>query len=192
MAEATGEPEPPEPPNPRTDKPEASRNRALDWFSKNPVFGLASFVLSIVSVTATILLGLVPLKSRDLSLTINPTTSTIVKSGKSSDLLVLYIGLSVSTDVTALQVRIWNAGKESIHPEQILSPVILQTSPKVAILEVRLRHVTRPVSQIRLDESQLGNGRVGMSWRILDWSGCSVYRGGSIQRHGRSSGLGGR
>jgi hypothetical protein len=89
---------------------------------------------------------------------------------------VLYKGQSVSTDVTALQLEIWNAGKESIRSEHILSPIILQTSPKVPILEVRLRHTTRPVCGIYLDELRLADGEVRVAWKILEHNDGAVVQ----------------
>jgi len=176
MVEAPEGPEPPEPPGSPTGRPEKPKNRTLEWFSKNPVFGLIGFLIGIVSLAATVYFGWASLKSRDLSLTVNPTRTTIVKAGQSSDLHVLYKGQSVATDVTGLQVGIWNAGRESIRPEQILSPIILQTSPKVPILEVRLRHTSRPVCGIVLDGSHLEDGKVGVSWRILEHNDGAVVQ----------------
>jgi hypothetical protein len=173
MVQAPEEPEPPEPPKPPGQPPSAlepkkAKNRTLEWFSRNPIFGLIGFVVGVVSLLATVYFGVTALKSRDLSLTVNPTKTTIVRAGQSSDLHVLYKGQSVSTDVTALQVGIWNAGKESIRPEHVLSPIVLQTSPKVPILEVRVRHTSRSVCDIALDQSQLADGKVGLTWKILE------------------------
>jgi hypothetical protein len=168
--------EAPEPLEPPSGRPETPKNRTLEWFSENPALGLIGFVVGVVSLTATFYFGLVSLKTRDLSFTVNPTKTTIVKAGQSSDLHVLYKGQSVSTDVTALQLEIWNAGKESIRSEHILSPIILQTSPKVPILEVRLRHTTRPVCGIYLDELRLADGEVRVAWKILEHNDGAVVQ----------------
>jgi hypothetical protein len=176
MVEAPEGPEPPEPPGSPTGRPEKPKNRTLEWFSKNPVFGLIGFLIGIVSLAATVYFGWASVKSRDLSLTVNPTRTTIVKAGQSSDLHVLYKGQSVAADVTGLQVGIWNAGRESIRPEHILSPIVLQTSPKVPILEVQLRHTSRPVCSIALDEAQLADGRVGLTWKILEHNDGAVIQ----------------
>jgi hypothetical protein len=127
----------------------------------------------VLGITASLLAGLVlywlvESRSRDLSLYVNPTKTTIVKSGQSSDLHVLYKGQSVSTDMTALQVAIWNAGKESIRSEHVLSLITLAASPRVSILEAQIRHVSRPVTNIRLDTTHLVDGSVGVSWKILE------------------------
>ena len=150
--------------------------RVLRWFSNNPVYGMVTLVLAAISIVLNIVFGLPVLRSRELSLYVNPTKSTVVKSGQSSDLHVLYKGQSISTDVTALQVAIWNQGKESIRPENILAPVVLSTSPKVPILEARIRHIGRPVSQIDLDTTHLADGRVGVSWKILEHNDGAIIQ----------------
>jgi hypothetical protein len=73
-------------------------------------------------------------------------------------------------------VEIWNAGKESIRSEHVLSPVILQTSPRVPILEVRLKHASRPVCGISLDELQLADGKVGVAWKILEHNDGAIVQ----------------
>jgi len=64
-----------------------------------------------------------------LSYAVNPTKTSIVKSGQSSDLHVLYKGQEVSADVTELQIAVWNKGRESIRAENFLTPITLTTSP---------------------------------------------------------------
>lgn len=160
------------PPSNEDSQPEQGLSQ---WISRHPkaegfVFGIASSL-----VAAIIFYVLVESRSRDLSLTVNPSKTTIVRAGQSSDLHVLYKGQNVSADVTGLQIRIWNAGTESIHSEHVLSPIILETSPKVPILEVRKRH-DRPEARILLDESQLADGKVGVSWKILEHNDGAVVQ----------------
>jgi hypothetical protein len=112
--------------------------------------------------------GFITLRSRELSYQVNPTKTAIVKSGQSSDLHVSYKGENVSTDVTALQVVVWNNGKESIRSENVLTPFTVSTAPKVAILEARIKQVNRPVTQVALDTSQIANGLLGVNWKILE------------------------
>src|ERR1035438_7385237 len=117
----------------------------LVWFAAHPIVGFVGTVASVVGVVLAVVLYLASIRTRELSLYVNPSKTTIVKSGQSSDLHVLYRGTHVSTDVTALQVELWNAGKESIHPEHVLSPIILETTPRVPILEATIRHTSRSV-----------------------------------------------
>jgi hypothetical protein len=75
---------------------------------------------------------------------VNLATTTIVKAGQSSDIHVLFHDRPVSTDVTGLQIQIWNAGKEPIHSQDILEPIIIDTH--VPILEATIRRLSRPVT----------------------------------------------
>jgi hypothetical protein len=140
----------------------------LRWFAANPLVGLVSFLIGFVSLGATVYFGLQSLKSRDLSLYLNPTKTTIVKSGQASDLHVLYRGQPITADVTALQVAIWNAGKEPIRPEHFLTPIMIETSPKAPILEARIQRLTRPETQFTVKADQAAEGKVEISWRILE------------------------
>ena len=108
------------------------------------------------------------LRSRELVYYVHPNKSVIVKSGQASGIRVLHENVEVRTDVTALRISIWNAGKESIKPEHLLHPVLIDTKDKVPILEASVQRVGRPVSDIQLDRSEISKGRLGVSWRILE------------------------
>lgn len=155
-------------PQPESTPAPALKGRLLQWFANNPVLGVITSVATLISVPLSIYFFVASIRTRDLSFYVNPTKTTIVKSGQSSDLHVLYKGQSLSTDVTALQVAIWNAGKDSIRSEHVLSALVISTSPKVPILEARIRHVSRPVTEVRLDSGRLSEGLVLVSWKILE------------------------
>jgi hypothetical protein len=151
--------------------------KITQWFIQNPLASHAvSFLLGVLSFGATMYFGVQGVRTRELSLYVNPSKTTIVKSGQSSDLHIQYKGKDVSTDVTALQVELWNAGKESIRPEQILLPIILETTPKVPILEARIRHISRPLTQVVLDQSHIADGTVAVSWKILEHDDGAVIQ----------------
>jgi hypothetical protein len=153
-----------------------AKGKITQWFNQNPLVGPVTFALGVLSLAATIFFGLTAFKNRELSLYVNPSKTTIVKSGQSSDLHILYKGKDVSTDVTALQIELWNAGKESIRPEHILSPITLETIPRVPILEARLRQISRPVTQTILDTTHIADGRIAVSWKILEHNDGAVIQ----------------
>src|ERR1035437_2143220 len=95
----------------------------LEWLARHPLVSLTSFAIGVVSLALGIYFGVISLRSRELSYEVNPTRTIVVKSGQSSDLNVLYKGQPVSSDVTAIQVVIWNNGNESIRPENLLTPI---------------------------------------------------------------------
>jgi len=149
----------------RAQRPERPK---LEWLDRNPIVGLAGFLIGVFSLAVSVYFGVVTLRSRELSYWVNPTKTSVVKSGQSSDLHVLYKGQNVSTDVTALQVAVWNNGRESIRAENILTPITLITSPRVPILEAQVKQVNRIVSQIGVDTGRIANGSVNLTWRILE------------------------
>jgi hypothetical protein len=165
------------PPAPLDDAATAKQKPSiLVWFAAHPIVGFVGTVASVIGVVLAVVLYLAAIRTRELSLYVNPSKTNIVKSGQSSDLHVLYRGKDVSTDVTALQVELWNAGKESIRPEHVLSPIILETSPKVPILEARIRHTSRPITQTVLDTSNIADGKVTVSWKILEHNDAAIIQ----------------
>ncbi len=148
----------------------------LRWFAANPLVGFVSFVVGIVSLAGTFYFGVASLQKRELCIFVSPVRTLIVRGGRSSDLHVLYKGQLVSTDVTALQVGLWNAGNESIKPEHILEPIILQTVPRVPILEAKLHFVNRPLTNVALDTTHITDGKVGVNWRILEHNDAAVIQ----------------
>jgi hypothetical protein len=165
------------PPAPLDDAEAAKRPTSiLVWFAAHPIVGFVGTLASVLGVVLAVAFYLAAIRTRELSLYVNPSRATIVKSGQSSDLHILYKGKDVSTDVTALQVELWSAGKESIRPEHVLSPITLETTPKVPILEARIRHISRPVTQIVLDQTQIADGKVTVSWKILEHNDGAVIQ----------------
>jgi hypothetical protein len=167
---------PPAPPDDAPITPPKAKGKILQWFNRNPLVAPVTFAIGILSFVATLYFGFAGFKSRELSLYVNPSKTTIVKSGQSSDLHILYKGKDVSTDVTALQVELWNAGKESIRPEHVLSPIFLETTPRVPILEARIRHTSRSVTEIVLDQTHIADGKVTVSWKILEHNDGAVIQ----------------
>lgn len=168
--------------NPTSDPAETEVKKTngptLEWLARHPMIGLVGFVIGVISLAVTSYFGVRSLRSRELLYGIYATKTTIVKSGQSSDLHVSYKGQDVSTDVTALQVAVWNHGNESIKPENFVTvpPITLTTSPRVPILEARIKQVQRTVSQIVLDTSHTGTGSVSLTWKILERNDGAVVQ----------------
>lgn len=180
------------PPEPTASIGRKPRRSVLRWYAKNPVVGLVGTIASVIAIPLAIALTFMTIKSRELSFYINPVRTIIVRSGRSSDLHVLYQGQPVSSDVTALQVALWNAGRESIEPEHILEPIILKTDPRVPILEANIRSRSRTVTGISLDMRHLADGLVGINWRILEHDDGAVIQliiAGPISENITASGL---
>jgi hypothetical protein len=83
----------------------------LEWFSRNPWLGVSA--ASIISIPLAIGLFLASVKHPLLVYAVSPTVTTLVQGGGLSDLHVTYKGQDVAgTDLTVVQILLWNAGKD--------------------------------------------------------------------------------
>jgi len=145
-----------------------TQNKILRWYSNNPLMGLASTVLTLSGVLLAIYFYLASIKERELAYYSDPIKTVVVKSGQASEIEVHYRGRIVSSDVTGVQVLVWNNGEESIHKENILSEVKIVTKPSVPILEAKITKLSRMVTQLEINSKLFSEGIVPISWLILE------------------------
>jgi hypothetical protein len=111
-------------------------------------------------------------KRRELIYTVLPGRSTIVKAGEVSDLTVSYKGEPVTTDVSAVQVYIWNEGRENIRQSHMHEPLVISTAESTPILEAKILQYTRPdqpkIVAPYIDMTQKDHGRITVLWHILE------------------------
>jgi hypothetical protein len=136
-------------------------------------------VIGLVVGVVGLYLYIVDQKTRELTSTVSPGRTTIVKAGEVSDLTVSYKGEPIETDVSAVQVQIWNEGRENIRQNHMHEPMVISTVNGAAILEAKILRHTRPekpkIVGLKVDdESQKDRGRIGVTWNILE------YRDGGI------------
>lgn len=148
--------------------PALAKKGFIGWVIRNPALSALGTLGGIISIPLAIYLYLMGVEHHGLSIYVNPVKSVIVKAGQSSDLHVLYKNQQLTSDVTALQVAIWNNGKKSIRSEDVLEPIILETSEKRPILEASIRHISRPVIHAQLDSGLESSGKIGVRWKILE------------------------
>lgn len=141
-----------------------SRSKPEEFLRKN----WKGIVFYLFPIFISIYLFVLAKENRDLCFFENPTKATVFKSGQAAGLQVLHQGTPIDTDVTIVQVAVWNHGRKSIRQENILKPVILYTSPGCSILDASIRKASRDVSDIRLDKSSLKEGTLPISWKILE------------------------
>jgi hypothetical protein len=90
-----------------------------------------------------------------------------VQIDKQSDVSVSYRGKPVNGNVTAMQIAIWNAGREPIKGDDILDPIILRTGTN-QIMEASILKATRSVSEFQIASNNVAPAGIGMKWRILE------------------------
>lgn len=151
-----------------TQHPTSSTNTILTWFSRNPWLGIVATVCTIVGLPLSVYLYFVGQRFRELEVYVSPVESIISKGGVPSNLKILFNNAEVRSDVTAVQVQLWNRGKEPIRTEHILEDVVLSTGPSTHILEATVQKQARSVSRITLDTTRIAVGELGLSWKILE------------------------
>ena len=129
--------------------------------------GLIGAVASIISIPLAVYFFLLGNRMRELTYYVHPVKAVVVKTGEASRLAVMYDGKEIKTDVVAVQVALWNQGRETIRKSHVLRPLVINTV--APILEAVVRKETRQgIVGIKLDESEGGSGRLGVSWDILE------------------------
>lgn len=154
----------------RTVAPEPKRNVVLHWISTHP-FGVCVAFLGALASMVALMLAFFPwwvAPKRNLSYCINPIRTPIVQSAKTSDVSVSYKGRPVSGNVTAAQIAIWNAGREPIKAEDILTPILLSTPTNAPILEIISINISRNVIGLILTSTNPPSSIIGLGWKILE------------------------
>jgi len=145
----------------------SKRESLLDWFARNPKMGLAGTVASILGLILAPILYYAADKHREIVYQTSASPTTIVRSGQSSGIRVFFGDSQVTSDVSSMQVAIWNTGRESIRSGNVLSKVItLKIDPTAKILDARVKRVTRDLVKFRCQIHSLEY--VSCSWDILE------------------------
>jgi hypothetical protein len=139
--------------------------RLLHWLVNPWVSGIAA-AASIISVPLAIYLFLTGTRDRALAFYVNPIKTAVVQAGTTSALRVLYKDQPVNANVTAVQIAVWNDGKEPIRAEHVLSEILIRVGSP--ILEASVKKPTRALTGISLTDSRMQSGIVGLKWRILE------------------------
>jgi hypothetical protein len=137
-------------------------------FFGNPVVDVIGALASIIGVPLAIYFYVQTTQFRELVYYVNPAQAIVVKAGEVSRLRVLVGDRELKSDVTTAQIAIWNRGKESLRPENVLVPVVIRTVPSVPILETKVRTKSRDAIGLGVDDAHLEEGAVGISWKILE------------------------
>ncbi len=159
--------------------------RVLQFFTAHPFLGFLGCLGSLASIMAlpfAVFPSLVAPK-RELSFCVNPVRTPIVQTAKSSDVSILYKGHRVAVDVTAVQVAVWNSGREPIKAPDCLSPVTLRIPDGVQLLDAKPLSISRSVLGFEMKPlltavltnssdpnsiPQFSDTSITLSWKILE------------------------
>jgi hypothetical protein len=129
---------------------------------------IISIIIGLVGIGLGIYFYSQSKETRDLSYSISPTKALVVDSKRASKLRVLYDSTTISSDIIAIQLAIWNRGKQSIKKSNILKTIELNNNNRVKILETSIRKVSREVTNFSVLQKNDMNGNILLNWDILE------------------------
>lgn len=152
----------------------SGKSWGLRFFS-NPIVGIIGWLATVLSLILTIYFYKAGKDARDLTYFVHPIKTVLVRASQASRLTTEFDGKRVQGDITAVQVALWNKGNLAIKRENLLKPIILYTGNNTPILEATLRKQSRDVIGISLATENLQQGRLAISWNILEGNdGCII------------------
>jgi hypothetical protein len=137
-------------------------------FFSNPVVGLVGTIASVLGVALAIYFYLQTKEEPNLTYYSNPAKAVLVRSGQASRLAASFDGTIIKSDITAVQIAIWNEGRASITASKVLKPIVLRTVDGSPILEASIRKVSRDVTRLSIGSSAFKVGRATLNWNILE------------------------
>jgi hypothetical protein len=139
------------------------KSRIRQFFTAHPWFGFICFLGAVASIIGLVfsVFPWLAASRKDLSFCINPVRTPIVQIAKQSDVSVSYRGIPVIGNVTAVQIAIWNAGREPIKGDDVLRPIILHMATN-QIMEASILKTTRDVSEFQLVSNSIASNSIGM------------------------------
>ncbi|MCX5669849.1 MAG: hypothetical protein NTU94_00815, partial [Planctomycetota bacterium] len=119
----------------------SSHSRVMRFFS-NPLVGMIGTAASVIGLALALIFYLSEQRTRDLTAFVHPIRSNVVRMGQASKLSVKIDDRLVDSDVTAVQIAVWNRGALSIRPSNVLKPVAI-VMPGRQVLEATIRKQSR-------------------------------------------------
>lgn len=132
----------------------------------NRYMGFVGTLFGLIGIILSIYFYFQSRESRNLVYTISSSRALVVDSQKASRLQVLYLDRIIYSDIVAIQLAIWNEGKQSIKKANILENIKIKASDSVQILETSVRKVSRKVTKFSILKNI--NNNIPLTWDILE------------------------
>ena len=155
-------------------------------FITNPI-SISSALLNAIAVAAAFYFPMTSETSRDLIYFVHPGKTVVVRTGQSSKISVQLEGETITEDLTASRIAVWNNGKEPIHEHNLLGSrrLLITTGPDNPIIDAKILKVSRDeIVKLELDHSENGLGQLKAKWEILehrDWAILQLIYFGDAQ-----------
>jgi hypothetical protein len=138
-----------------------------NFFSK-PIVGITGSFASIISLILAIYFYSANQQNRSLTFYQHPVEASVLKTDQTSKINVTIDGKEIDSDITAVQVAVWNQGNLPIKRSDILKDIKIKLPSEFEVLETRIVKISREVTNLKLDRSILKNGEIGLDWKILE------------------------
>src|ERR1044071_2684714 len=149
------------------------QNWIVQTCQKHPSAVLITYIGGIASIIGLAICFITP--KSELAFCVNPIRTPIVQSSVASGFNVSYHGITLTGDVTAAQVAVWNRGSQPIRNQDILSPIILRAN--ASILELTLLKTNRAVAGFTVHaDTNMVSGVVSMDWKILQKNDAALIQ----------------
>ena len=113
-------------------------------------------------------------KKRDLTHTIRERIK-IFKPNQFSSLKLYYDSILIKSDLTYLNMLIWNNGDLTIDSQDVYSPLTIQTVDRSKIFEAKIIDKSRDVINVHIDTSLISIGKIRLYWKTLEKNdGCII------------------
>ena len=149
---------------------------ALSSFFSNPLVGVFGSIASIAGIFLAIYFYNAGREVPELTYFINPVKAVMVRAGKASRLSTIFDNKVITSDITVAQVALWNQGKKAIKSVNILKPVVIHTDNNLPILEATIRKKSRDVVKVDLNQDEISQGKVIVSWNIFEQDDGAVIQ----------------
>jgi len=151
-------------------KKNKTEGKIFNSFFSHPAVGIIGSISSIISIFLAFYFFIQSEKYPQLKYSVNPVKAIVVKSYQASKLNVYYNNNNITTDITAVQIAIWNNGKQPIRKENLLTPIILTTENNSPILEATVRKYSREVIDFSIKQDSTNFSKIIVDWKIMEYN----------------------
>ena len=130
--------------------------------------GIAGSVASLIGLGLAVYFYYASIHHPELTFYVNPARATVVSAGQAQGLVVSHHDSVIKSDVSAVQIAVWNAGTSPIRQEDILVPISIRSKNKSPILEATIRKTSRPEIGLVINESSKAEGSIAIDWKVIE------------------------
>jgi hypothetical protein len=155
-------------------------------YARSNWLGLAGIGIGVAGIAVGVYLYKQSLEERDPIFVVDPNRIEIVKAERVATAPIKVLrrnGSPIQADIYAVRFFLWNAGKRSIRPENVLDTIRITLDSGNEILDFRTLKASRPITHARLiaDPPGAASRTLAVVFSILErddgLSGQVIYQG---------------